>query len=350
MSRFWSLALVLVGLVLVAFPLVALVDVPGERWVKQRFGVNVDGCGPIVHRGDGSAWRDEADTPTLRDGPSSAFLDGKIYLVGGIRSWSENFAIANSLDTVESFDVATRKWETLPPLPRALNHVNLAAAGGALYALGGTTSQFRRDVATGESWRYDPAGRRWEPLPPMPTARGAAGVAVHGDDIVVAGGRASNVALTTVEEYDTRTKRWRELSPMRVRRDHAAMAAHGDYAYVLAGRKEDEVSMRVFERYDFAKDRWEDMPPSPEPKAGFHLIDTPAGLVAAGGENLSRWTLYGGVYAFDPDSRRWKELPAMDEPKHGYAAEYANGRLYVFGGSRCSGFLPTRSSASLSVG
>ena len=31
------------------------------------------------------------------------------------------------------------------------------------------------------------------------------------------------------------------------------------------------------------------------------------------------------------------ELPAMDEPKHGYAAEYADGRLYVFGGSRCSG-------------
>jgi hypothetical protein len=36
----------------------------------------------------------------------------------------------------------------------------------------------------------------------------------------------------------------------------------------------------------------------------------------------------------------------MAEPRHGFGAGLVDGRLYVFGGSVCSGFLPVRDSAS----
>ena len=40
----------------------------------------------------------------------------------------------------------------------------------------------------------------------------------------------------------------------------------------------------------------------------------------------------------------------MAEPRHGYAGQYVDGRFYSFGGSRCSGFLPVRASASTAIG
>jgi hypothetical protein len=350
MPKLRTVAAGLAGVAFLSLPLLAVVDVPGEQRVKELVGINVDGCGPILNRGDERDWRREPDTPVLRDGPSSAAIGDRIYLVGGIRGWSEDYAIAHSLDTVEAFDVRTRRWERLPPLPRRLNHVNVAAVGGDLYALGGTSESFERDVATGESWRYRVAERRWEPLPPMPTPRGAAGTAVVGDRIFVVGGRARRAVLPVVESFDTRTGRWEEHASMPTRRDHLAVTAHDGFVYALGGRKEDEVGLKTFERYDVARDTWEPLPEAPEPKAGFVLVDTPAGLVTAGGEDISEWTLYGGVFAYEPGSRRWRALPSMAEPKHGFGSEYVDGRLYVFGGSRCSGFYPVRSSASMAIG
>jgi N-acetylneuraminic acid mutarotase len=350
MPKLRTVALLAGGIVFLSLPLLAVVDVPGERRVKELVGVNVDGCGPIKHKGDEAEWREEPDTPTLRDGPSSAAIGDKIYLVGGIGRFSDDYEIAHSVDTVEAFDVRTRRWEKLPPLPRPLNHVNVAAADGSLYALGGTSDRFAKDLATGESWRYDVDERRWEELPEMPTPRAAAGVAVAGDEIYVVGGRANEVSLDAVESFNVRTRRWTRHADLPTRRDHLAAAATGDAVYALGGRKEDGVGLKVMERYDIERDEWSRDADVPEPKAGFAFVETPVGLLAAGGENISKWTLYGGMYAFDPAGRRWRELQAMAEPRHGFAGEYVGGRFYSFGGSRCSGFYPVRASASTAIG
>jgi hypothetical protein len=350
MPKLRTVALVLGGVVFLSLPLLAVVDVPGERRVKELVGVNVDGCGPILNKGDEADWREEPETPTLRDGPSSAVVGDTIYLVGGIGRFSDDYEIAHSVDTVEAYDVGARRWTRLPPLPRALNHVNVAAVEGSLYALGGSSDRFAKDLATGESWRFDVDERRWDPLPEMPTPRAAAGVAVVGDEIYVIGGRASEVSVDAVESFNVRTRRWTEHADLPTRRDHLAAAADGDHVYALGGRKEDGVGLRVMERYDVAQDTWTRAADVPEPKAGFAFVETPVGLVAAGGENIAKWTLYGGMYAYDPGSGRWRELQSMAEPRHGFAGQYVDGRFYSFGGSRCSGFYPVRTSASTAIG
>jgi N-acetylneuraminic acid mutarotase len=340
------LAAVLAAVILV--PLAALVELPGESRLKSAVGF--DTCGPIENRGDAADWRVEPPTPTLRDGPASAQVDGLIYLLAGIETFTDDFQRARSLATFEVFDPATRRWSTLPPLPKALNHVAMAAVGGEIYSFGGNTDRLREYASTGESWRFLVKERRWEPVAPLPTPRGGAGTAVVGDRIFVAGGRAGDRSLDVVESYDTKTGRWSTHAPMPTRRDHLEVAVDGGRLYALGGRKEDVVSLATHERYDPAADAWSAVPGAPERKAGFAYVETPAGLVAAGGESLDEWRLFGGVFAFDPDSGRWRTLPSMAEPKHGFAGEYVDGRLYAIGGSRCSGFRPVRSSASMAIG
>jgi N-acetylneuraminic acid mutarotase len=345
-------AAILILLVIGAVPaLAAVVELPGEARLKRLVGVEQpENCRIVNAGGSGADWRSEPETPTLRDGPSAAVLGDRVVLVGGIQAFYADFTKARSLATVEVFDVASGRWSRWPDLPEPLNHVGIATVDGTLYALGGLTNEWRLGSASAKAWRFDEQRRRWRPLADMPTARGGAGIAVVGDRIYVAGGISKNVSLDAMESYDTRTGRWSEHAPMPTRRDHAGMTASGGVIYAAAGRREDERSLTVFERYDPRDDSWSTLPPLPEPKAGFVLAETPAGLVAAGGEDLRSRTLYGGVYAFDPDGGGWRPLGTMQEPKHGYGAAYVDGRLWVFGGSRCSGFKPTRSSASMPVG
>jgi N-acetylneuraminic acid mutarotase len=338
-------AAVVVGGLAVA-PLAAMMNLPGEPAVKRLVGINPDGC-IVRNTGDGDDWRDEPEMPTLRDGPSAAVVGSSVYLVGGIASFDRSYNVARSVATFERFDTATGKWETLPPLPRALNHVALAAVGDAIYALGGETDRLRLGDVVAESWRYDIAARRWDPIAPMPTARGAAATAVLGHRIYVVGGLAGRASLETVESYDVDTDRWRREPPMSTRRNHLATAALDGLVYALGGRAEDEESVRTFERYDPRTGRWTRLADVPEPKAGFALLAVPGGLVAAGGENLRHWTLYGGVFRYDPATGRWSALPSMSDPRHGFGGAVVGDRLYVLGGSKCSGFFPSRESSSM---
>jgi N-acetylneuraminic acid mutarotase len=329
---------------LVVIPLSAVAELPGERPVKELLGMYSTSC-EITGAGKG-AWRREADMLSVRDGPASATIGDDVYLVGGIAEFDEDFENARSDDTVERFDIATGEWEELPPLPRALNHAHVGAVDGVLYVLGGALDQLRAGEATGDSWRFDPAVGRWEEIAPMPTARGEGGVAVVDGRIYVIGGRGGGATLDTVESYDPRTDSWSEHASMPTRRNHLAVAVDRGLIYALGGRQEDDVSVPTLEVYDPAADRWEALPDMPGIKAGFALHATPSGLVALGGENLDEFHLYGDVLRYRPQQRRWDRLEGMPEPRHGYGSAYVDGRLYIFGGSKCSGFSPRPESYS----
>ena len=339
--------LLLLGAMVMVVALATLVDLPGEARVKRLVGIDPRGC-IVRDRGDGE-WRTEVSMPSLRDGPAAAVLDGKVYLAGGIESFSEDYSRARSVDTFEVFDVAARRWETLPPLPARLNHVQLAALDGAIFAFGGHTDSLRDGASVGTSWRFDVQRRRWKPIAEMPTPRGGGAVAVLEGKAYVAGGKRGAAVLDTVESYDPATDRWARRAPLPTRRDHLGMAAYRGDLYAVGGRQEDERSMPVAERYDPAADRWTRLPDMPGIKAGFGLEATGGGLIALGGENLDAWTLYGSTFRYRPERGAWERLEGMPEPRHGFGHAVVGGRLYVFGGSVCSGFSPEQDSYSTPV-
>ena len=348
----WRVALpvAMIAAVLVLLPLAAIVELPGETAVQEFFGQKYEEpCGDTIHAGDGGAWREEPGAPLIRDGPSGVRVGRYAYLVGGIVSYDAKFEFVDGAEQLERFDLETSEWTELPPLPAQLNHVNLAAARGDLYVLGGLTAPLAESAATARAWRYDVETRRWERLPPMPTARGAGAAVAIGDRIYVAGGVADEQSRTELEAFDLDTERWERLAPMPTPRNHVGGATLGGRLYVLGGRDDSDISLTDFERYDPATERWERLPGPPEATAGFGFEAANGRLVAAGGENLRHRVMTGRTWAFAPDTREWDALPNMDTPMHGQAMVEYHGRVYVFAGSRCSGYHPFRSAASLEV-
>lgn len=347
MNRLVWLPIALVALIVVLLPLAAVSEAPIETEIKEWLSIGPPSCGPIIARGRPGAWRREREMPSLRDGPSAAIVGGKGHFIGGIASFNDEGTVAESVRTHEAFDFETNRYEHLPPLPRPLNHVAVAAWNGNLYAVGGLGDDLENYIATGEAWRYDVRERRWLPIAPMPTPRGAAGAAVVDDVLYVVGGLANGERLTNLEAYDLKRDRWYALPQMETRRDHLGVATRGKYLYALGGRQEDERPLTDFERYDIESRRWERLPALPEPTAGFGFVSADGRLIAAGGEDLPPRVLFGRVWEYRPGERTWSALPSMSEPKHGFAMLTHDRRVYAFGGSRCSGFKPTRSVESL---
>lgn len=347
--------LALIAMGLAAVPLLALVELPGERAVKDALGIGpeiVQRCGQIRDRGDtGGAWRIEEPLAEPRDEARAVVIGRSAYLAGGLVSLdlSEEPGTADSVDTFQRYDFDEARYVDLPPLPSSLNHVGVAAYGGDIYVAGGHTDQLGAGGATSDAWRYRVDERRWDRIAPMPTARGGHELVVVGDRMYALGGRQGDARLATVEAYDFRTGSWSEQAPMPTARDHLGATAYRGQIYALGGRQPQDYSLGAFERYDPRRDRWTRLPDLPRPVSSIQLEPVGGRLVAPGGaDGLDVW-VSGGTFAYDPEMRRWAKLPSMPVPKHGYASAVLDGRMWLFGGSSCGAFRATDSVESMRV-
>lgn len=338
----------LVGALLLLVPLSAVFELPAEREVKEGLGFDYPaGCGDIRDRGRFGAWRRERPIASAIDEPGVVKVGGSIYFVGGIAS-SEGTRV-ESVATFRRYDLRSRRSVTLPPLPERLNHVGIASAGGDIYVVGGFRDRLDPVETTDHAWRYRMARRRWERLAPMPTRRGALGLAQVSGKIYAIGGLNDRGALTAVEAYDLPTGRWSQHSPMPTAREHLAVAVHGGQIYAVAGRRPGGIAFDAFERYDPATDRWARLPRYPLAISGLRMAAVSDRLVASGGEHPGDSYVSGQVWAYRPAARAWSRLPSLPIPKHGHASVTSGRRLLVLGGSTCVGFKPTRSSESLRI-
>jgi hypothetical protein len=348
--------LAVIALLAVAVPVIGLTESRLELEVKARLGLLDDPCKPATRPSPG--WRAEPDLPRRRDEVRAVAAGGAIYLAGGIEAITdyrapseragERIAVA-SLDDFRRFDPATGTYTELPALPARLNHLGLEAYDGDVYAVGGHGRLLLGADPRRDFYRFDTARRRWDRLPPMPTARGAFASAVVGDRLYVAGGQARLGVLRTLEFYDFGDRAWHSAPPMPSAREHVGGAAAGGYFYVVGGRSRVSDALRTVERYDPVRRRWDRLPGLPTPTGGLDAVGVEGRIVAVGGGDDTRKTVTGAVQRFDPHTRRWSRLAPMRTPRHGLGAAYADGRLYTFGGAPCAGFATSRFAESLEL-
>jgi N-acetylneuraminic acid mutarotase len=182
-----------------------------------------------------NVWRNGTPMPdrsTWRGAAAVATIGSTIFVAGGYKA---NAGQA-PMRTVQAYDTALDRWETLPPLPLARHHVMAASVDSRLYVVGGESSNQvfdRLEV-------YDPRTRTWQTRKSMPTPRSGASVGVIDGVIVVAGGndehRAPMILHSAVEAYDPATDAWSSLAPMTHPR-HAVMgvASSDGVLYVPGG-------------------------------------------------------------------------------------------------------------------
>lgn len=235
-------------------------------------------------------WVPKADLPTPRCFLASAVVDGKLYAVGGLGEKEKGGE--NPLGTLERYDPAADRWESLPLMPTPRSRLAAAALDGKVYAVGGYDGEDKAIVEI-----FDPATNRWEEGPALPFAQhGHATVAV-GKRLHVLGlggdGKPNHIVLEG--------GKWKEAAPMPQGRLFAGAAVLEGRIYVVGGAGQDDPT----HVYDPSQDRWTAKTPPGTYRCRFALVPFGRRLWAVAGETM-RGGDHADVEAYDPAADRWE--------------------------------------------
>jgi hypothetical protein len=242
----------------------------------------------------------------------AARVGGSIYVVGGFAGTT-----GQTTDQVARYEIASGRWEVLPPLPIAVNHPGVAAFGGQLYVHGGYRHEWLAEEVDALQ-RYDPETGVWTLLSGSGFPRAAHTLVRVGARLFAIGGAHNHgVPLSLVQVYKPASDSWSTGPSMPTPREHLAAAAVGRRIFVLGGRT-NLVNMADAERLDTRTGRWKRLPPLRFPRSGFGAASVKGAVIAIGGEvPVAGGAMIPQVEIYLPGERRWRRLPSMPTPRHG---------------------------------
>ena len=143
-------------------------------------------------------------------------------------------------------------------------------------------------------------------MPPAPLARAAAGAAVIGHRLYVAGGRSDTLTtISTLAIFDFDTGKWSLGPPLQHPREHVAGVAADGAVWMLGGRAVGHGNFTYVELYRPGASSWDRLPPMPVARSGFQAVDADAKIVVVGGEGPA-----GTIAEVDDSTRRRGAGPA----------------------------------------
>ncbi|HEY8684219.1 MAG TPA: kelch repeat-containing protein, partial [Chloroflexota bacterium] len=205
--------------------------------------------------------------------------DGRIYVLGGLVAGKPHDKRSRS---VEAYSVVTHRWTTLAPMLRPRAYVAVALGGdGRIYAVGG-----EQDIGQGVSVEaYNVRSNSWSTVP-SPPLTGTSVSAVGGPDgrIYLMGG--VDPSRSEVVAYDPKVGTWIQRAPMpRLGFEIGVTLGPDGWIYAVGGSGDDAAgklqSQTSVEAYDAASDRWVELPPLPQPRAGAAVAALPDGRIFA---------------------------------------------------------------------
>ncbi len=184
-------------------------------------------------------WVKKRNMPILRDGFTTAVVDGKIYVIGG-RVLDKKLGDGEATGLVEVYDPLTNRWEKRADMPTERGQTDAVVVGGKIYVLGGYTWRWvpglpERFVKSIEE--YNPKTDKWRQLPDMPMFKGwFETVAVDNEVYTIGGMRLENELkyIGNVDIYDPTVNTWRKIEPMTSLKTTMTVVVNGTI-YALGG-------------------------------------------------------------------------------------------------------------------
>jgi non-specific serine/threonine protein kinase len=295
----------------------------------------------VVSSGGASpaAWESHAPLPVARSEVAAAVVGHEIAIVGGFNSDGSHSA------RVDAYAPDDDRWRRLPDLPASAHHAMAVGYRGLLYVLGG----YGHD-GTPRRTAYVLRSARWEALPRLPFPRAAAGAAVVGGRIVVAGGvvRTTGARLArNALSFDVSTRRWSVIAGP-TPREHLGVTSLGGRVYAVAGRTFGlDTNVSLLEAYRPGDRAWRGLPPVPSPRGGTGAAGLAGSIVSVGGEEPTG--TIAAVYAYGASRGSWRRLDDLATPRHGLGVASLGGRVYVIGGGPDPGLSVSSANESLRI-
>jgi hypothetical protein len=304
------------------FPGIVLLALLG--WPAVEAISAAQGAPPAAAAG---TWSEKARLLDVRSEVASAFVNGKVYIIGGLARNQE----ASTLN--QEYDPATDIWRERRPMPQPLSHPNATVLNGKIYIVGGFMAQVH--VAAQDAvFEYDPVADTWRTLPSLKVARGSVGVVAVNGKIHAIGGRTIDRVTSAVHEvYDPATNAWTSAAPLPKARDHFSIAAVNGRIHVIGGRFNLPVDhTNMHDIYDPAKNTWASGPPLPTSRGGGATAYYKGMIVVMGGECRDNKP-FNETEGFDVATGQWRTLNPMPIGKHGITGTTDGQVIYIAGGN-----------------
>ncbi len=238
------------------------------------------------------------------------------------------------------------QWKEGAGYPSYIKGGAMGVAGGAIVYAGGMTQPWRESESV---WCFEPQGKDWKPLPPMPEGRAYTQGTGAMESLIVAGGRRRGAARKEVFRLRRRAGdewAWDTLPSLAQGRMGAAVAATGPLVMALGGGNWDNGAFQpkavtLVERLDLreAEAGWKTAAAFPGgPRAAVVASAAGGKIYAFGGYDLSypegkrKIQIFADAWCYDPEADRWEKLPAAPAPIYGGAAATLNNRWVVIAG------------------
>ena len=317
------------------------------RWIVVGFAAVVL-FHVAIENSAAKKWEVVSQLPTGRSAFSTAVVEGKIYLIGGLLFENEK-GNTRGLSTVEVYDTKNNSWQRLADMPTPRLYAEAAVVDGKIYVVGGYSVIDRRMKILKVVEAYDPQTDTWERKQDMSIPRRQFGIGVVAGKIYAIGGEnffefEKPQRLDHVEVYDPVSDTWAKRADLPSRRDEVKVAVVRDTIYVIGGFGWPPFGLGAvldtIEAYQPKTNRWREKANMPNLKTNFStvVVDDKIYLIGGYGIALERFDGYlKTVEVYDPETERWDESPPMPTKNSPFGAAAVNGKVYIFGSERESG-------------
>ncbi|MBV9513159.1 MAG: protein kinase, partial [Mycobacteriaceae bacterium] len=264
-------------------------------------------------------WRTLPDAPTPRLMMAWTVLDGKVWVIGGMRDGA-------ALKTVQSYDPQTGAWAPGPDLPIPLHHAAAATYHGEVVVVGGASD----NLAQASNKVFVLRAGNWVELPALTHARAASGAAVVGDQLVVVGGQNNKQLVPQTEVFDGSS--WRDAPDLPTPREHLAAVSDGTFVYVVGGRfLSADKNSAAFDKFDPVSNTWTTLVDMPTPRGSYGAAYLDGRIVAVGGEEPTQ--VLNAVEMYDVADGKWTKLAPLPTARHAEVVAAVGNTVYAIGGA-----------------
>jgi N-acetylneuraminic acid mutarotase len=288
-------------------------------------------CMTSISIAQGDAWTTKAKMLTERSGHSSCVVNGKIYVIGGVKDTN-----SLTISTVEVYDPATDIWITKSgnmQTPRS--YTAACAVNGKIYVIGGVLKVLGDGLSIVDE--YDPAADTWTRKTDMPTARVAHSASVVNGKIYAIGGKPKHgvTPFSIVEEYDPETDIWTSKTSMNKERFGLATCVVNGKIYAIGGSSATDApypGLRTVEEYDPVTDTWIYKTGIPGSKGYFATSVVNGKIYTFGGGSDIGTSGLKIVQEYDPVTDKWARKTNMPTARFFLSTSAVNDKIYAIGG------------------
>lgn len=260
------------------------------------------------------AWQTLAPMPIAVQEIYPAVHNGKIYVAGGLSDALPE-AEQQMTSAVQVYDPVINRWTMAPSLPEARHHAYLLSVDNKLFLFGGFV------IANGGRWSassdvllLDEAAQQWRKVAKLPKPLTETVAVVLNHKVYLASGR-SPAAADNAQWRDQADVNWHwvfdpqsltvtEAAPLPLAFNSATGVVLDDKFYVVGGRQVGGANLAQLQRFDVATNSWQLLSPMPQAQGGLAAAVLDGELLVFGGEYFDDG---GGVY-----SQVWRYQASTD--------------------------------------